>query len=140
MKNTTHWPHDIKDMHTKFKVRQAVKDFDVEKLRMFLRFRLDFIREELEETEKASIPNAEDPEEIVDGFIDLIVVSLGTLDAFGVDPDTAWNAVHEKNMSKQVGVKAGRENPLGLPDLVKPEGWSAPSHANNHGDFAKFTK
>ena len=36
-------------------------------------------------------------------------------------------------MAKQVGVKPGRPNPLGLPDLMKPEDWKAPSHEGNHG-------
>jgi hypothetical protein len=36
-------------------------------------------------------------------------------------------------MAKEVGVKAERPNPLGLPDLIKPEGWTAPSHDGNHG-------
>jgi len=30
-------------------------------------------------------------------------------------------------------VKESRPNPLGLPDLIKPAGWVAPSHAANHG-------
>ena len=37
------------------------------------------------------------------------------------------------NLSKEVGVKESRPNPLGLPDLIKPEGWEAPSHEGNHG-------
>jgi len=41
-------------------------------------------------------------------------------------------------MSKEVGIKASRPNPLGLPDLVKPEGWQAPSHEGNHGLVAKI--
>ena len=40
-------------------------------------------------------------------------------------------------MLKQVGVKPERPNPLGLPDLIKPKGWKAPSHADNHGNISK---
>ena len=76
-----------------------------------------------------------DGEEIVDGLIDLCVVAIGTLDAFGVDAYKAWDEVLKANMSKNVGVKEGRPNPLGLPDLMKPEGWQAPSHQGNHGIF-----
>ena len=36
-------------------------------------------------------------------------------------------------MRKNVGVKSTRPNPLGLPDLIKPVGWEAPSHEDNHG-------
>ena len=74
-----------------------------------------------------------DAEEIVDGLIDLCVVAIGTLDALGVNSYDAWNRVLAANMAKQVGVKPSRPNPLGLPDLIKPEGWEAPSHAGNHG-------
>ena len=128
------WPQDIHDMHTKFGVRDAVQKFDSVMLRTFLRFRLDFLHEELGETEKAAqtgIPL--DSEEVVDGLIDLCVVAIGTLDALGVDPYKAWDEVHKANMSKEVGVKESRPHPLGLPDLVKPEGWVGPDHNGNHG-------
>ena len=36
-------------------------------------------------------------------------------------------------MKKEVGRKETIPNPLGLPDLVKQEGWEAPSHEGNHG-------
>ena len=132
------WPQDIHDMHTKFGVRDAVQKFDSVMLRTFLRFRLDFLHEELQETEKAAqsgIPL--DQEEIVDGLIDLCVVAIGTLDALGVDPHEAWNEVHKANMTKEVGVKPSRPNPLGLPDLIKPEGWVGPSHDGNYGYLTK---
>jgi predicted HAD superfamily Cof-like phosphohydrolase len=83
------------------------------------------------ETEAALTHN--DSEEIVDGLIDLCVVAIGTLDAFGIDAHKAWDEVLKANLSKEVGVKESRPNPLGLPDLIKPEGWEAPSHEGNHG-------
>jgi predicted HAD superfamily Cof-like phosphohydrolase len=128
------WPKDIHDMHTKYGVRDAVQKFDSVMLRTFLRFRLDFLHEELGETEKAAQNGIQlDSEEVVDGLIDLCVVAIGTLDALGVDPYKAWDEVHKANMSKEVGVKESRPNPLGLPDLVKPEGWVGPDHSGNHG-------
>ena len=78
-----------------------------------------------------------DAEEVVDGLIDLCVVAIGTLDALGVDPYKAWDEVHKANMAKEVGVKPTRPNPLGLPDLVKPEDWVGPSHKGNHGSLAQ---
>ena len=125
------WVKDIHDMQTKFGTRDAVAKMDKEKLRTFLKFRLDFLNEELTETKNA-LENA-DPEEIVDGLIDLCVVAIGTLDAYGVDAYDAWDEVLDANMAKEPGVKEGRPNPLGLPDLIKPEGWTAPSHEGNHG-------
>jgi len=52
-----------------------------------------------------------------------------------VDAHKAWDAVYEANMAKSPGIKEGRPNPFGLPDLIKPDGWTAPSHEDNHGDF-----
>ena len=134
---------DIHDMHTKYGVhewvRTKVESGDTESLKSFLSFRMDFINEEYTETLKA-IFHDEDPEEIVDGLIDIIVVALGTLDAFGVNPQKAWDEVHNANMAKEVGVKAERPNPLGLPDLIKPNGWTAPSHDGNHGYFPHFVQ
>jgi predicted HAD superfamily Cof-like phosphohydrolase len=128
------WVKDINEMHTKFGVRDAVKNFDSVMLRTFLRFRLDFLHEELGETEKAAETGKPlDAEEVVDGLIDLCVVAIGTLDALGVDPHKAWDEVHKANMTKEVGVKESRPNPLNMPDLIKPAGWIAPSHDGNHG-------
>ena len=76
-------------------------------------------------------PDAAD--DVVDACIDLCVVAIGTLNAYDVDAHTAWDRVHYKNMEKQVGIKASRPNPLGLPDLIKPVGWTSPTHKDNTG-------
>ena len=123
------WVQDIADMHTKYGVNEKVRQFDKEKLEKFLEFRISFLQEELDELKD----NRGNPEEVVDALVDLCVVAIGTLDAFDVDAYAAWDRVHEANMAKDVGVKASRPNPLGLPDLIKPEGWTAPSHEGNHG-------
>ena len=102
-------------------------------IRAYIDFRLNFIREELEETEAALVDM--DSEEIVDGLIDLCVVAIGTLDAFGVDANKAWDEVLKANLNKRVGVKPQRPNPLGLPDLIKPVDWEGPNHKDNHGKF-----
>ena len=125
------WVKDINLMHRKYAVDAAVRRMDKKTLVDYLVFRLDFLEEELTETVTAFAKS--DPEEIVDGIIDLCVVAIGTLDAFGVDPYKAWDAVLEANMNKILGVKPERPNPLGLPDLAKPDGWTPPSHEGNHG-------
>ena len=124
------WVKDINEMHSKYGVHEWVKN-NPEKLKEFLEFRMDFLLEELTETRDAVA--AGDPEEIVDGLIDLCVVAIGTLDSFNVDAHKAWDKVHKANMAKTVGIKESRPNPLGLPDLIKLEEWIAPSHKNNHG-------
>lgn len=129
----TNWVKDIADMHEHFGVHDWLeknKD-DKELMKTFLEFRIKFLEEELRETKNASIQM--DPEEIVDGLIDLCVVAIGTLDAFGIDAHKAWNEVFRANISKKPGVKETRPNPLGLPDLVKGPEWQAPSHQGNHG-------
>lgn len=128
------WVIDMRRMHAKFKVRETVETFDKEKLRKFLEFRINFLQEELDEMKKAFAeggPNAAD--DTVDALIDLCVVAIGTLDAYKVDSHKAWDAVHKANMAKEIGIKPERINPLGLPDLIKPKGWQAPSHKDNVG-------
>lgn len=129
------WAKDILVMHEKFGVKEwfeANKD-NKELMDKYLRFRLSMCKEELDETLDAI--EAKDPEEIVDGLIDLCVFAIGTLDVFGVDANEAWDRVYKANMAKSPGVKEGRPNPFGLPDLIKPEGWEAPSHNGNYGDL-----
>jgi len=136
------WVRDIEEMHDKYHVLQWVNkklaqgDFDA--LEEFLKFRVKFLDEELSETKKA-VEN-KDAEEIVDGLIDLCVVAIGTLDAFGIDAHAAWNEVLRANMEKEVGVKESRPNKLGLPDLIKPAKWVPPNHKNNHGLLKRIMK
>jgi predicted HAD superfamily Cof-like phosphohydrolase len=106
---------------------------DADTLKSFLEFRIRFLQEELDE-----MKNTDKMEDVTDALIDLCVVAIGTLDALDIDADLAWYRVHRANMAKQVGIKASRPNPLGLPDLIKPEGWVAPSHADNIGLLRKL--
>ena len=129
------WADDIATMHYKFGVHEWFEENKHNKdlMAKYLAFRLSMCKEELDETLTA-VDN-KDPEEIVDGLIDLCVFAIGTLDVFGVDANQAWNKVYRANMTKEPGVKPGRPNPFGLPDLLKPEGWKAPSHEDNHGNL-----
>lgn len=123
---------DIMQMHTKFGVYDWIEqNKDNPKMNELYKLRLRMLTEEYAETMNAYLQG--DSEEVVDGLIDIIVIAVGTLDILGVNPAVAWDEVHGANMAKQVGVKPGRPNTLGLPDLVKPSGWTAPSHANNVG-------
>lgn len=149
MQWAVNWVQDIADMHKKFGVNPVIRGLDKEKLETFLKFRLDFLREELIEAYNAAgyvvsfdvIREGElDParaEDVVDAMVDLCVVAIGTMDAFDVNAYTAWSRVHEKNMQKEPGIKASRPNPLNLPDLIKPAGWAPPSHADNVGLLSK---
>lgn len=135
---STNWFKDMQDMHKKYGVNKWMQaelqsDVDWRKINKFMQFRIGMMQEELDETKNAF--EKKDAEEIVDGIIDLCVFAIGTLEVFGVDANKAWDQVYEANMSKEVGIKEGRPNPLGLPDLVKPEGWEGPTHKGNHGNI-----
>ena len=128
------WVKDINDMHKHYGTDETMKKMDPEKLKQFLKFRIDFLQEELNE-----LRTADSAEDVVDALIDLCVVAIGTLDSFDVDAYKAWDEVLKANMNKRVGVKDSRPNPLGLPDLIKPPGWEAPSHEGNHGNLSRVS-
>ncbi len=127
------WVKDMNDMHAKFGVREVVSKMDANKLTEFLEFRIGCLQEELDELKAAR--NGDDA---VDALIDLSVFAIGTLDLFGIDAEVAWNRVYAANISKEVGIKEARPNPMGLPDLIKPVGWIAPTHKDNIGAFEKI--
>ena len=122
------WVQDIRDMHAHYDMHDKFDLMTPEQLKKFLEFRIKFLQEELDELKA----NTDNPEEIVDALIDLSVVAIGTLDAYMIDSHMAWDEVLYANMQKTPGIKPERPNPLGLPDLIKPDGWKAPSHEGNH--------
>ena len=130
------WVKDIDDMHFIYGVKDWVDNSCPNTRKALLELRLSMLKEEYTETLTAYMKG--DPEEVVDGLVDLCVIAIGTLDILGVDADKAWNEVLKANLSKKVGVKPSRPNPLKLPDLIKPEGWVGPNHKNNHGDTKEF--
>ena len=130
------WFNEIEQMHEKFGVNdwfEANKD-NKELMAKYLAFRMSMIKEEYDETMDAI--EAKDAEEVVDGLIDMCVFAIGTLEVLGVNGNEAWTKVFNANMTKSPGVKPGRPNPFGLPDLLKPEGWTAPTHRGNHGSLS----
>lgn len=129
--------NDVEDMHHKYKVHDWIAA-NPNKLPDLMKLRMRMLNEEFAETMDAYLQA--DPEELVDGLIDLVVIAIGTLDIVGVDPDMAWEKVYDANMSKEVGIKPNRPNKLGLPDLVKPEGWRGPDHSDNHGMLPTILK
>lgn len=124
---------NINLMHRYYGVHEAISKLDKESLKAFIKFRFDFLQEEV--TEGITAIEEGNADEIVDSLIDLIVVAVGTLDCMNVNFDRAWFEVLKANMNKHVGIKASRPNSLGLPDLIKSADWVAPSHKNNLGLF-----
>ena len=87
------WVNDMYQMHEKYGVHEWMENNkdNTELMAQFLEFRLNFLQEELNETRAAALVD-KDPEEIVDGLIDLCVIAIGTLDAFNVAAHDAWLA------------------------------------------------
>ena len=135
---STNFVLDMEEMNTKFGSRDKVAEMDPETLRALLNHRINFLQEELDELKIAAEEG--NAEEIVDALIDLPVVAISTLDDFQVDVYTAWNEVLSANLAKEPGVNPSRPNPLGLPDMIKPDGWMPPSHDKNWGLFYKMVE
>lgn len=127
------WSLDMRKMHDKYEIGSVINGMSVKTLSAFIKFRGECIQEEVDEFKEAF--ENDDAEEMVDALIDICVFAIGTLDLMEVDANEAWDKVLKANMNKTVGIKEGRPNPLGLPDLMKPEGWTAPDHMGNHGGF-----
>jgi hypothetical protein len=123
---------DIKEMHDKFQVTNFIENNkdNTKILRKYLKFRLDFIKEELDETFNAYYDR--DDVEVLDGLIDILVVTLGTLDAFKCKTPEAWKNVFNSNMTKHPGVNETRPNKFSLPDMMKSKTFIKP-------ELKKFT-
>lgn len=132
---------DIEDFHLKFRLdyggppRSLPESLSV--------FRKAFMSEELQEyrvseaqarSEKIKQEGVDLAEyafhldQMLDALVDLTYVVLGTSYLHGFDFREAWRRVHSKNMEK-VRVKSEEDSKRGsIYDVVKPEGWEAPSH------------
>ena len=71
---------------------------DIWKNDKLIKLRTDLINEEVQELNEA-IAN-KDITETIDALADILVVTLGAFDAFGINGDKVFNEVHSSNMSK----------------------------------------
>jgi len=94
-----------------------------------LDYRMGLLKEEWQETDGAF--RTSNPEELVDGHVDIIVIALGNLAMMGVDIQKAFDEVMRANMSKELG-KRSLTDPDGV-SIIKPQGWVGPDHKDNHG-------
>ena len=97
----SHFVNDIREFHKTFGLTLDDSDPSIET--MLLRFEL--ISEEYAEVGKAFATSLVDksPEvkrELAKELIDLLYVTVGALEAFGMPTDVLWNRVHRSNMSK----------------------------------------
>ncbi|QIG68072.1 putative NTP pyrophosphohydrolase protein [Rhizobium phage RHph_Y68] len=138
----------VDTMHRKYGFYDSVNGFDKEKFLKFLEFRAaSQIQEEVNEYlqaikdyQYAAERDDKDAmlaavQEINDAIIDILVFTFGTA-TFTMTKDEvekSYSTVMDANLKKERGIKPGRPNPMGLPDLLKPEGWQSP-------DITPFSK
>lgn len=135
---------DMRDFHEKFNLRYEgpCRSLPIE----LFHFRHEFMGEEMGEWEGHTLAARHELlltepdlanyqyhlEESLDGLIDLVYVTMGNayLQGFGPIFNEGWRRVHEANMSK---VRAGsaKDSKRNSPhDVVKPEGWTKPTHTD----------
>lgn len=84
------------------------------------------LKEEVEEFREAA--ESGDYIGMVDAMIDLQYFAMGVLYKMGITPDqivACCTAVHEANMTKKRGIKAGRGDGSAA-DAIKPADWTPP--------------
>lgn len=115
---------DIHQFHEKFGLKpvEKVGELNAE----VLKFRIDFMREELNEFERAAAFG--DLEGELDALVDLVYVALGTAYLAKFPFGQAWNRVQKANMAKVRAEKESDSKRGSVLDVVKPEGWTPPSH------------
>lgn len=116
---------DIREFHEKFNLKYEGAP------RLLppglLEFRIKFMREELEEFEKAMKDG--DLVKAFDALLDLNYVSHGTAYLMGLPWDLGWGAVHGANMKKERAQRAEDSKRGSTFDVIKPPGWKAPDAA-----------
>lgn len=92
-----------------------------------LKFRFNFMREELHEFASAALQR--DKVKAFDALLDLVYVAMGTSLFMGITPEQWYDgmsAVHEANMSKMRATSTEQSKRGTTLDVVKPEGWIPP--------------
>jgi predicted HAD superfamily Cof-like phosphohydrolase len=90
-----------------------------------LDYRIEFMREELEEFLKATYAN--DLANAADALADLVWVALGTAHHLGLPFDQIWLEILRANMQKEVGPPDPTHKRPGE-RIRKPPGWRPPDH------------
>jgi len=114
--------HDISEFHMKFRLDKHKKpDLGTSE---YQEFRLNFIKEEVDELEEALKSN--NKALVFDALIDIAYVTLGTAYVMGFPWRHGWNEVHDTNM-KKIRVDNGKQSKRGSTyDVIKPKDWEPP--------------
>lgn len=142
---------DLDQFHKKFDIAYYGKPrFLPENL---FEFRYKFLEEELNEYSTAHMEEdnvhrqsntqiATNLDSQLDALVDLIYVALGNAHLQGFSPKfrEAWRRVHAANMTKMRANSADDSRRNSLYDVIKPEGFVAPSHIDLVNDHAYATR
>lgn len=113
---------DVTAFHRKFELPQqqfpSLPDLEI------LQLKLNHLHEELQEIENGV--DMKDLEQVFDGIIDLVYVSLGLAYFCNLPFNEGWQRVHWANMQK-IRAKRPEDSKRGSTfDIIKPAGWQAP--------------
>lgn len=119
---------DIVDFHQRFGLQYTGEPRMLPK--ELADFRLIFLAEEFTEYKEAveSPDSLESREQALDALVDLVYVALGTAYLHGFNFAEAWRRVQKANMAKVRTERAGDSKRGSTFDVIKPPGWTAPSH------------
>lgn len=101
------------------KMKQTIGDPRAPDIQREREFRMNLIREELEELELAL--EANDVEKAADGIADLIYVLTGAAVTWGIDIASVFEEVHRSNMTKKPGNKRSDGKVLKDKDFSPPD-------------------
>ncbi len=125
------WQEDVRDFHDKFGL--PYKDSPgIPRDPVVILLRQNLIAEEAEELENAMCDD--DLVQIAKEAADLIYVTLGMCETYGINMEKVWDEVHESNMKKGGGATRidGK--------VLKPNNWTPPDIAGVLGLEPATTK
>jgi predicted HAD superfamily Cof-like phosphohydrolase len=130
--------NDVGDFHEKFGLDNVTHRLPGKRMisEALLKFRLDFMREELDELEQAVTrvisPDGTrsdiiiDDAKVFDALIDLVYVALGTAQLLGYPWHAGWDEVQRANMNKERCKRVEDSTRGSLFDVIKPTNWTPP--------------
>jgi len=123
--------HDVGFFHAKFDlpefspVRPIRCGFDMAEFHELVRYRVNFMQEELDEF-KDAVANR-DPAAMLDALCDLAWVAMGTAHYFNLPFHEAWMEVARSNLAKERRTVPDANHKRGAVEkIVKPDGWQPP--------------
>lgn len=108
---------DIKKFHNACDQKPSIDNF---------KLYIDLIDEEWNELH-AALENEQEPDmvEVLDALIDILVVTIGAINASNMDGEEAWREVMKTNFAK-VDPETGKVTKREDGKILKPEGWEPP--------------